>query len=604
MSVKNIHEAGFGNFDQHQMAQLKDNCRPRILIIADGILNFSEHSGFGLWRFLYAITVDSEVTNKPKLTLAHHSRKPLNIETKISIVDDHYEVICLPDLSKADPEVSIKHYDQIWLFGIKDDSYALEPREIDVLSKFMNSGGGMFAVGDHLNLGQGLCGLVPRIRHMREWANTPMGNEKEISDAVKRIDTVVNPGEKININIKPGEDEFQFDDQSDDVPQRIYPNYEVEPLTGTSGWQAKIHPLLRLPHAPRVRTSLGREVSKQFILDMDVLPDHAHESVCKAVTDESMLGNNRVFDLIYPENGTNFLEFQLSEHVPNKKVEAELVAVGDSAGRAILNSRWKPPVTPRMFGVISAYDGHEAKPYDGESQPPGRIVCDSSFHHFLNINLDGQGLANRDRQGLGIWSGGKPGDGTFTPSRSLRKIFAYYRNITSWLQPPNMQSCDLWWQLVSVRYHPSLIEELLTVPKLKKWRDFVGLGGEAAGLFNSIKGERPAQELVYGILQSDRSEKGLALMKLLHSLDLQQTHLESDDLAHGLLGGLLAQITMMLSDHDLKAAHEVLLRGHEEGVKKLTNGITRLLKLAVAEHCERNKRTAAQLKTVTDFLNC
>lgn len=36
---------------------------------------------------------------------------------------------------------------------------------------------------------------------------------------------------------------------------------------------------------------------------------------------------------------------------------------------------------PHSFGLVSAYDGHPAG--------VGRITCDSTWHHFINVNLIG-----------------------------------------------------------------------------------------------------------------------------------------------------------------------------------------------------------------------
>ena len=79
-----------------------------------------------------------------------------------------------------------------------------------------------------------------------------------------------------------------------------------------------------------------------------------------------------------------------------------VVAVSISAGRFITDTL-KPPVRPRCFGAISAYDGDPAG--------VGRIVCDATWHHFVNINLNGSG-AGLDPTTLlprtGLYAGGMP----------------------------------------------------------------------------------------------------------------------------------------------------------------------------------------------------
>ena len=163
-------------------------CRPRILVVTDSSLNFNPNSGFGLWRFLHAITVASGVTNKPVLALAHRGAHT----PTVTIESDTYTVDVNFNFATANPTVTTGNYDQLWLFGF--GGAALSNAEIGVISEFMNSGGGVFATGDHATIGQQMCGALPRVRHMREWSSIPMGTENDVNVAVMRIDTVVNPG--------------------------------------------------------------------------------------------------------------------------------------------------------------------------------------------------------------------------------------------------------------------------------------------------------------------------------------------------------------------------------------------------------------------------
>jgi hypothetical protein len=75
--------------------------------------------------------------------------------------------------------------------------------------------------------------------------------------------------------------------------------------------------------------------------------------------------------------------------------------------------------TGQEFGVVGAYDGHRAG--------AGRVVADSSFHHWFDINLVGDH--------------GPPTRGFLTPNGQpvLRKIESYFLNVGRWLAPPNLQ---------------------------------------------------------------------------------------------------------------------------------------------------------------------
>lgn len=67
----------------------------------------------------------------------------------------------------------------------------------------------------------------------------------------------------------------------------------------------------------------------------------------------------------------------------------------------------------RPFELMAVWDGHVAPTADGT--PRGRIVTDSSFHHYVNDNLEGLAAADGE-----AW----------------RKIQAVYRNLAAWLAPP------------------------------------------------------------------------------------------------------------------------------------------------------------------------
>lgn len=569
MNTVSILDTGLIRFDPELIIKWRRPCRPRILVVTDSSLNFRPDSGFGLWRFLHAITVASGVSPKPVLTLAYRG---VHLPSMITIGSDTYTVDDNFNFATATPAVTTANYDQIWMFGFASGG-SLSNAEIGVIAEFMNSGGGVFATGDHGAIGQQMCGSLPRIRHMREWSSIPMGGENNVNLAVNRIDTVVNPGTN---NL------YEFEDQSDDIPQRIYPNYAVTAASATQ-WQATVHPVLMLPGAVATRTEAAG--NSGFTQDIDVLPDHPHESVCYEVSDPAVLGAN------YTLAGQNFEEYRPSAAAPSQKTGANIVAYAVSGGRSVLNGVWKPPVKPQMFGVVSAYDGRQAQAYAGKSQRPGRIVCDATWHHYVNINLDGMGTS---RNGLGVWGGGTPGNGTFIPSAALEKIYAFYRNTVAWLQPANRVWCYLWWDLVAIRFHPLLIEELREVPQLKTWRDFVGLGLEATRLLTLARGTQAAHEMVTSILWNERRTE--ALGDLLTSADLHHTEVSPDELRHGVLGGMLARLTTLLPEDNPEAASNVLEAGPEKYVKELMTETTRMLMLGFDEYAKRAQNTLSLVK--------
>ncbi len=452
---------------------LPPRCRPRVLIVTDGNLNYLSGAGFGLTRFVDAL---SKASPKPFITLAHRNAHASPVQIPVA-GGTSYPVLAGFNFATAATAVTTANYDQIWMFGFNTSMIA--SAEIKKIAEFMNAGGGVFSTGDHGTLGQAMGGLLPRVRYMREWAQIPMGGEGG-PVARNRIDTVVNPGQPNAL--------FEFDDQGDRIPQRIYPNYNV--TWAGSAWTATIHALLRLPGSPQFRTE-----ASGFTKDMDVMPDHPHESVCYEVSPTS---NPTALNGNYTVAGLNFQEFP-NASAGGGRIGSEIVAYAVSGGRAVLNGVWKPPVNPRMFGIISAFDGHAAVPYSGAPTSPGRIVCDSTWHHFVNVNLDGTSIVPQ-RTGLGTGTGAG-----FVPSTDLQKIFTYYQNILSWLQPANRIYCWLIYDLVGVRFGELLFEELIDAPKFDNPIQFEGLGMEAMRQIDAARGPGAAADAIEAAIRAEGS---------------------------------------------------------------------------------------------------
>lgn len=161
---------------------------------------------------------------------------------------------------------------------------------------------------------------------------------------------------------------FNAQDEADDVPQIIH--YVRFPPDAPAGVPLQPHPVLAGPDGP-----------------IDVLPDHEHEgqAIAPKVDDTNVA--------TWPKNqdGTH-------QEAP------VVIAFGDIKD---------PSLQTRRFGVISVYNGHTVD--------AGRIIADSSWHHWLDSNL----------------SGFEP-----TPEGQavLKKIEAYFLNCGAWLAPPGVQS--------------------------------------------------------------------------------------------------------------------------------------------------------------------
>ena len=164
-----------------------------------------------------------------------------------------------------------------------------------------------------------------------------------------------------------GDGVYQFNDQSDDTPQpirlRTYLSWSYSPSLVLS---RKPHPVMCGQSGP-----------------IRIFPDHQHEG-------EAIAPANYPAATWPSKNG-----FQPKvEVVAWGKIEDPSADVG------------------REVGLVSVYDGHRAD--------VGRIVADSTWHHWFDINLDGFAA-------------------TPTGQAHLDKIEEYFLNVAAWLAPQAKQ---------------------------------------------------------------------------------------------------------------------------------------------------------------------
>jgi hypothetical protein len=289
------------------------------LIVTDG-LNYKPDDDFGLDIFFQTLK-----------TSTIHSMTP--IVTRASRGSDPFADITLFKFNNPINGLSIKRYDVVFLLGInRENDNPIMKDEIYVIELFMQDGGGVFATGDHEDLGAAICKDIARVRYMRYWyASETPGTDTD------RLST-----------ISPGDD-FDYDgsDQSDKYPQRLYPNYRT-----VAGGVGEIHPLL--DGGP----SLG---------PIEVFPDHFHEGECRIPN---------VLTTTFDIGGTTHEEWPVEIGGVNR-VSPEMVALSMSHGNVSVG----PALVPRSFMAIAAYDGHRAK--------VGRVSTDATWHHFTTVNLRG-----------------------------------------------------------------------------------------------------------------------------------------------------------------------------------------------------------------------
>ncbi|MCJ1459526.1 hypothetical protein MMC28_009905 [Mycoblastus sanguinarius] len=306
-------------------------------------------------------------------------------------------------------------YDEIWLFGYNGPNKAdpknsdLKPRvrddELLALARFMQNGGGVLASGDHEGLGSYMCGHIPRVRTMRKWF--AIGDCDPLSKIPPEAprNWPVNGEERADTLQKNIEEKYHFTNQSDSIPQ---------PLTLVKVPDVGIHPVFDLgPHQPQ-------KVLRHF-------PDHFHEGevlgfggVDRKTSEPWTLNDTLTF------KGESFVEYPTKN---SRQEKPRIIATGNVIGGhetlvekgKLCESGFEPDKTvtaAKSINTLSVYNGHTVG--------IGRVLTDSSFHHFCDLNLIGDPCAVKERtQGF---------DREF-----LEEMDGFFINVVRWLAHPRAQ---------------------------------------------------------------------------------------------------------------------------------------------------------------------
>lgn len=320
----------------------------------------------------------------------------------------------------ADGSNVIDKYDEVWCFGFKPHAAFVPPTndveinaagslpasdaELAVLTTWMNNKGGVFATGDHDFLGAPMCSRIPRIGTMRAWTNAqgvPPINTFE------RIDT----NRPFNAAETAGTEMIEFDRQGDSLPQTI----EWTPWVSIRHYW-HVH---RRPHPVLCHPALG---------PINVMPDHPHEGVVFDHVAQPDVG----LAPITLTNAYNFGGGVSGNEYPTVAAVQPLPMV-IAHGRTLSDPPlWhgKGDSPAKRFGMISVYDGHRAN--------VGRAATDSTWHHWMNINITQIEAAGGDN-----WE----------------KIKRYYLNLAVWLAPPHIHRFCFHFHVLESFYSYPGIEE-------------------------------------------------------------------------------------------------------------------------------------------------
>jgi hypothetical protein len=370
--------------------------RLRILFVLDGRISTTDDSeAFGLGLVLDTLTDDSyawwvgyEV---------HVVRRDDGTKRMFPPLDRYPEKL---NVQFTDSDFNIDDYDQIWFFGDYPKNETFDPSderyhplsdpELKLLAEWMDRGGGVFATGDHYNLGASMCSRIPRVRTMRKWT---------VAQGVPP-----QHGNLRNETLQPSSEGWEDLWEGDTLAQPIEPVYRriLGSLLFRPLWP---HALLSLP----------------FWGVITKFPDHMHEG---QVFDDDAVKLDEPLNI----DGYNGVEYPSG--LPGPVV---------TTASAVTSSGSVFPRRPRPHVVAYGYTTHEFRPqvfqraafppnptaslrsarriglvgaYEGDLVGVGRVVVDSTWHHWFSLNLHGF----RD-----------------SDPAIYQNMQAYYRNVGLWL---------------------------------------------------------------------------------------------------------------------------------------------------------------------------
>ncbi|HEU4622177.1 MAG TPA: hypothetical protein VFS42_08120 [Burkholderiaceae bacterium] len=497
-------------------------CRQRILVVADGALDFNESNGLGLTELLGTLATSDPFGLHPIVTIAHRDdnerKASVAIKTRFAFLRDFRFI----DANR--PEALMhgddRHFDQIWLFG--SGTVPIADDEVRVIARFMQARGGVFATGDHEHLGSGLSARLPRVRKMRAWFGPP------------------SPGRPRYDNVP------MLYDGCDIAPRRVFAHVSSQ---APRCWI--VHPLMR--QGARSGASFGA---------ISVLPRPPRDVEC--------LSGIALGDAYALVNGVDPNEFPM---LPFSRVRLspEIVATALSSARHVDQG----PTRPRCIGLISAYDGHRVG--------VGRIVCDSTWHHFINVNLNGMGA---DPPHRGLY------DRLGYPTEALRDVTRYYENIAGWLG--QVRHCRWFVDILVQRFKTPLLEELVDAHATPQWAQCVDLGHKVGAALDAVRGRGTGFDLVRDALVDLPAASALAGI---HEVDALARYepalLPSEEFASGLLGAMAHEVIARLPDNawELAPRFTAMARPLELADHVISLGLERGLKLAAAYYEQAARHT-------------
>lgn len=338
--------------------------------------------------------------------------------------------------------VDLMQYDVLWLIadeglmastpgntalGTTKDA-PLSGDEKIAIANFMDSQGGVFAVGDHDGIGSMMCGDLLRVRTMRRWwawnQNPPYdpgnGQSFQTNWNAYGLDPSHPAQPDRNDTLQPDSYDslYYFNDQSDAKPQQLLT------ASGTllTGAQGAVHPLLR--------DSQGAVIGN--------FPDHMHEGEATDFTTISATaspfnpndGQNAPFEVPYQDHLGNTQKFPEFWSVNGFQPAPEVIAYDADSGHS---TYYDFSASGPAYGMTQKKSRGAVSVYDGRAVGRGRVITGTTFHHYIDKNLVGDPMT----AATGMPQHGPTGSNTGLAAATVQSITDYYVNAVSWLARPN-----------------------------------------------------------------------------------------------------------------------------------------------------------------------
>ncbi len=371
-------------------------CQVKILMVTDGtgfVQGSFSQSYFGLSALLDALRNQPDHFVNYQVSKAHRQFDTFKPDPVLEpILHARYG----PDYEEFRFDMAgfdINEYDQVWLFGVSPNLDPLSEDELEILAQFMEDGGGVFGVGDHATFGAAMCSDVLRVRKMRKWTS---GQGVPPGSGTTRHDTL----------LKGHNTEYTFDDESDDIPMKITP--KLYNLNSYLPWLTR-----KAPHP----VLCGRDGI------IDILPDHPHEGEVLDTPDIDLIRTYSKGALSVPEFPNHASGGELPEAIAWAHIQSDHTV-----------SDFKGPVNAKQFGCIGTYDGHV--------EDVGRVLVDSTWHHWMDVNLTGRPVSHLDSFPMDPTNPKTMGfKATPAGLQALSRIENYFQNVALWLSPESKQRC-------------------------------------------------------------------------------------------------------------------------------------------------------------------